>query len=188
MHEDVPEKCTWTNSRIGWIEILHEPCGFHMIEKAGRLPAHWPFCLFQAMDLHDDDDVRYPVWTCRDPISLILGTRFYLILGTRFSILGTQIRSLKHLKIRGYMNMCFHGWLPGWLYGQVTSDHISGLHNSEGSKGQIDQQKFAAGRKNYVILLEFERNSGTTTNYISEVELLQEFLQLWKFSWTSHQL
>jgi len=65
------------------------------------------------MDLHDDDDVRYPVWTCRDPISLILGTRFYLILGTRFSILGTQIRSLKHLKNRGYMNMCFHGWLPG---------------------------------------------------------------------------
>ena len=35
-------------------------------------------------------NVRYPVWTCRDPISLNLGTRF--------SILGTRIRSLKHLK------------------------------------------------------------------------------------------
>jgi len=32
------------------------------------------------------ENVRYPVWTCRDPISLILGTRwwFSLILGTRF--------------------------------------------------------------------------------------------------------
>jgi len=29
------------------------------------------------------ENVRYPVWTCRDPISLILGARFYLILGTR---------------------------------------------------------------------------------------------------------
>jgi len=37
-----------------------------------------------------EENVRYPVWTCRDPISLILGTRF--------SILGTGIGSLKHLK------------------------------------------------------------------------------------------
>jgi len=44
------------------------------------------------------ENVRYPVWTCRDPISLFLGTRFSLILGTRFSILGTRIGSLKHLK------------------------------------------------------------------------------------------
>ena len=29
------------------------------------------------------ENVRYPVWACRDPISLILGTRFSLILGTR---------------------------------------------------------------------------------------------------------
>jgi len=29
------------------------------------------------------ENVRYLVWTCRDPISLILGTRFSLILGTR---------------------------------------------------------------------------------------------------------
>jgi len=36
------------------------------------------------------ENVRYPIWTCRDPISLILGTRF--------SILGTWIGSLKHLK------------------------------------------------------------------------------------------
>jgi len=41
---------------------------------------------------------RYPVWTCRHPISLILRTRFSLILGTRFEILGTRIGSLKHLK------------------------------------------------------------------------------------------
>ena len=39
-----------------------------------------------------------PVWTRRDPISLILGTRFSLILGTRFEILGTRIGSLKRLK------------------------------------------------------------------------------------------
>jgi len=25
------------------------------------------------------ENVRYPIWTCRDPISLILGTRFSLI-------------------------------------------------------------------------------------------------------------
>ena len=29
------------------------------------------------------ENVRNPVWICRDPISLILGTRFSLILGTR---------------------------------------------------------------------------------------------------------
>jgi len=29
------------------------------------------------------ENVRYPVRTCRDPISLILGTRFSLILGNR---------------------------------------------------------------------------------------------------------
>jgi len=59
------------------------------------------------------ENVRCPVWTCRDPIPLILGTRFSLILGirysilgtrfslilgTRFSILGTPIGSLKDIK------------------------------------------------------------------------------------------
>jgi len=51
------------------------------------------------------ENVRYPVRTCRDPISLILGTRFSLILcflslilETRFSILGTRIGSLKCLE------------------------------------------------------------------------------------------
>jgi len=34
-------------------------------------------------------NIRYPIWTCRVPISLILWTRF--------SILGTQIRYLKRL-------------------------------------------------------------------------------------------
>jgi len=29
------------------------------------------------------ENFRYPVWTCRDPISLIVGSRFSLILGTR---------------------------------------------------------------------------------------------------------
>ena len=36
------------------------------------------------------ENIRHPVWTCGDPISLILGTRF--------SILGTWIGFLKHLK------------------------------------------------------------------------------------------
>jgi len=44
------------------------------------------------------ENVRYPVWICRDPISLILGTRFSLILRTLFEILGTRIGSLKRLK------------------------------------------------------------------------------------------
>ena len=30
------------------------------------------------------ENVRYPVWTCSDPICLILGTRFTMILGTDF--------------------------------------------------------------------------------------------------------
>jgi len=46
---------------------------------------------------------------------------------------------------------------------------VSFLHNSESSKGQTDQHKFAAGRKIYFILLYFERNSGTTINYVSDV-------------------
>jgi len=36
------------------------------------------------------ENVRNPVWICRGPISLILGTRF--------EILGTRIGSLKRLK------------------------------------------------------------------------------------------
>ena len=62
-------------------------------------------------------NVRYPIWTCKDPISLMLGTRFSLILGTRwlfslilgtrFSILGTRIGSLKHLK----KTWCIYGFL-----------------------------------------------------------------------------
>jgi len=36
------------------------------------------------------ENVRYLVWTCKDPISLVLGTRFL--------ILRTRIGSLKHLK------------------------------------------------------------------------------------------
>jgi len=30
------------------------------------------------------ENVRYPEWTCRDPISMILGTRISLIPGTRW--------------------------------------------------------------------------------------------------------
>ena len=44
------------------------------------------------------ENVTNPVWICRDPISLILGTQFSLILGTRFEIVGTRIGSLKRLK------------------------------------------------------------------------------------------
>jgi len=52
---------------------------------------------YLLMQVFFKENVRYLVWTCRDPISLILGTRFSLILGTQFSILGTRIESLKHL-------------------------------------------------------------------------------------------
>jgi len=31
-----------------------------------------------------EENVRNPVWICREPISLILGARFSLILGTRW--------------------------------------------------------------------------------------------------------
>ena len=52
-------------------------------------------------------NVRNLVWICRDPISLFLGTPFFilgtrwsfsLILRTRFEILGTRTGSLKRLK------------------------------------------------------------------------------------------
>jgi len=49
---------------------------------------------FGACRVFLEETVRYPIWTCSDPISLILWTRFSLILGTRFSILGTRIGSL----------------------------------------------------------------------------------------------
>ena len=42
-------------------------------------------------------NVKWPVWTCRVPISLIIETGFSMIPGTRFSILRTQIGSLKRL-------------------------------------------------------------------------------------------
>ena len=42
-------------------------------------------------------NVKWPVWTCRVPISLILETGLSMIPGTRFSILRTQIGSLKRL-------------------------------------------------------------------------------------------
>ena len=46
------------------------------------------------------ENIRYPVWTSGDSISLIQGTwwQFVLFLGTRFSNLGTRIWSLTHLK------------------------------------------------------------------------------------------
>jgi len=37
----------------------------------------------KAKDIFFKENVRNPVWICRDSISLILGTRFSLILGTR---------------------------------------------------------------------------------------------------------
>jgi len=51
------------------------------------------------------ENVRYPVWTCRGPTFLILGTRFSLILGTR-------IESLKHLK-KSWFRLIF--WFCGNL-------------------------------------------------------------------------
>jgi len=45
------------------------------------------------------ENVRYPVWNCRDPISLIPGTRISLILRTQWQfslILGTRIGSVKN--------------------------------------------------------------------------------------------
>jgi len=47
------------------------------------------FVLYALSRIFAKEIVRYPVWTCGLPISLILGTRF--------SILGTQIGSLKRL-------------------------------------------------------------------------------------------
>jgi len=77
---------------------------------AGTLSKAWMLLCWQLLFLSScnssiilqqfffKENVRYPVWTCRDPIYLVLGTRFSLILGSRFYILGTRIWSLKHLK------------------------------------------------------------------------------------------
>jgi len=64
--------------------------------------------LFWMFRVFFKENLRYPVGIFRDPIYLILGTRFSLILGTRwlfslilgtrFEILGTRIGSLKRLK------------------------------------------------------------------------------------------
>ena len=40
----------------------------------------FPGCIYSSFF---EENVRYLVWACRDPISLILGTQFSLILGTR---------------------------------------------------------------------------------------------------------
>jgi len=85
--------------------------------------------IYTVMQRFFKENVRYPVWTCRDPISLILRTRFFLILGTRwsfslilgtqFSILGTWIGSLKHLKklccTVTYLCSGFH-WKPSFTW------------------------------------------------------------------------
>jgi len=76
------------------------------------------------------ENVRYPVWIFRDPISLILGTRFSLILGTRwqlslilgtrFEILRTRIGRLKRLKKNlithkvSILHLFFHCYVSFW--------------------------------------------------------------------------
>jgi len=64
------------------------------------------------------ENLRYPIWTCRDPISLILGTRFSLILGTR-------IGSLKRLK-KPWCNVLHQG--------------VSNSNYSEGRSLKLTQQ------------------------------------------------
>jgi len=59
---------------------------------------HFEIFIHTSVQVFFKENVRYPVWICRDPISLILQNRFSLILATRFEILGTRIGSLKHLK------------------------------------------------------------------------------------------
>jgi len=54
------------------------------------VPVNATSARFVCIQFFFNENVSYPVWTCREPISLILGTRF--------SIQGTRIGSLKHLK------------------------------------------------------------------------------------------
>jgi len=70
-------------------------------EKRKAIWTKYIFCLyFMKICIYSSflfkENIKYPVWICRDPISLILGTRF--------SILGTRIGSLKHLKKPAYCN------------------------------------------------------------------------------------
>ena len=43
-----------------------------------------PYIVFKSAQVFLKENVRHPVWTCRDPLSLIVGTRFSLILRTRW--------------------------------------------------------------------------------------------------------
>jgi len=58
-----------------------------------------------------------------------------------------------------------------------------GLHNSESSKGRIDQLKFATGHKS---LFHCSLEEILKLYYLIEVGLLQHFLQLRKLSRTAY--
>jgi len=62
------------------------------------VPVNATSARFVCIQFFFNENVSYPVWTCREPISLILGTRF--------SIQGTRIGSLKHLKKLVYLSPC----------------------------------------------------------------------------------
>ena len=56
----------------GWLSEQHQAIYYSVLSSSSLVYAGF----FK-------ENVRYPVWICRVPISLILGTRFSLILGTR---------------------------------------------------------------------------------------------------------
>jgi len=104
--------CTAAENALGWQQsfFFTHACLMEesFAEKTNRQRAAKPVCCVNTRFFLRKMLGTNPAWICRDPISLILGTRFSLtlgtrsyfslILGTRFEILGTRIGSLKRLK------------------------------------------------------------------------------------------
>jgi len=69
---------TWVSSHWLWLESSH------------RFESRFQLCLLHGKQNYYinqgffEENVKYPVWTYRDPISLILGTRFFLVRGTHW--------------------------------------------------------------------------------------------------------
>jgi len=101
----------------------HDSTKFQMTLTRQKWLGHITACSGVNVNFRNDqgffrENVWNPVWICRDPISLILGARwwFSLILGTRFEILGTRIGSLKHLKTPDDDYFCVFSTVSWWCY------------------------------------------------------------------------
>jgi len=86
-YSNIPVKFTQNYEKI-WIQLLQQILVFTANQT-------WQLVIKIIIS---KENVRYPVWTCRDPIFLILGTQFSLILGTRIGSLKHLIKTCENVK------------------------------------------------------------------------------------------